>query len=125
MSRRSRLTIAYHVTPRRNLKRILSEGLIPRVGPRSKRLGEIEPAIYVFTSMAGVEDALMNWLGDEFADSTPVVVLRITLPQGASDESAAAYERLVRHAIAPASINVLPAAHRLTRRTSLSNKHRR
>lgn len=65
----------YHVASRTNLEAITEEGLAPRVGERSARLGEAESRIYLFDSQASAEDALGSWLGDEYDDEDELVLL--------------------------------------------------
>ena len=67
VSKRIFMTTLYHVTEKKNLKSILENGLIPQIGERSKQLNE-SPAIFLFDSVEKLNDALMNWLGDEFED---------------------------------------------------------
>lgn len=56
----------YHVTPIENLPSIKRYGLIPKIGKRSQKLGEPVEAVYLFLNKDEVNDALANWLGDEF-----------------------------------------------------------
>lgn len=67
----------YHLTPRRNLEAIKAQGLMPTVGERSESLGEAEPRIYLFDSKESLEDALGNWLGEEFDEDEELVALSI------------------------------------------------
>lgn len=67
----------YHITPRRNLEAIKREGLKPSLGERSTSLGEEEPRIYLFDSKESLEDALGNWLGEEFDEDEELVALSI------------------------------------------------
>ena len=60
--------MAYHVTLESNLKSILSQGFIPSIGERSEKLGENEKAVYFFNSLQECDNALWNWLGEEFED---------------------------------------------------------
>lgn len=61
--------IAYHVTPNHTYQtKIKRHGLIPRIGARSKNIGEPVERIYLFDSLDECESALMNWLGDEYED---------------------------------------------------------
>lgn len=70
----------YHVTPTENVSRIMSEGLVPQRGPRSVQL-ESEDGIYLFKTMEGVENALSNWLGEEFEeDDVSLTLLGVELP---------------------------------------------
>lgn len=65
----------YHVTRKEDLPSILAEGLQPRIGPRSIQIGESSPAVYFFPDMESVENALLNWLGEEFDDDEIVVLV--------------------------------------------------
>jgi hypothetical protein len=69
----------YHVTPKRNLKSIKSNGLTPQIGDNSTRLGETEEAIHVFYNLDDLEDALSNW--DLFDEDEELVCLKITVPK--------------------------------------------
>lgn len=51
---------AYHVSPRRLRNVILSEGLKPVLGPRSKRFGEDEPKLFFTKDIANSIDLLKN-----------------------------------------------------------------
>lgn len=70
----------YHVTTERQSRKILVNGLSPRKGSRSRDFGEEDPAIFLFTSIEEAEDAVMNWLGDKYNESTPLVLLEIKVP---------------------------------------------
>ena len=72
----------YHVTPLDQVSNILETGLEPRIGPRSERM-ELEPRIWLFGDQESVDQALMNWLGDEMYGAewhSGYAVLRIDLP---------------------------------------------
>ena len=57
--------LVYHVTDAQSLDSIAEYGLIPLLGVRAKRLGELAPAVYLFKTREQAEDAIVNWLGDE------------------------------------------------------------
>jgi len=97
----------YHVTPARNLSRIRSEGLIPRVGARSKRLGEKVPAVFVFPTIDDVDVAMDQWLLDEFPESTRLALLKVDLPPDLPCHSDVEYEIGVRAPIPPCALTVL------------------
>lgn len=84
----------YHVTDYNNLDSIMSKGLIPQVGERSKLLNE-ESSIFLFTSnnINEISDSICNW-EDFFEDDTRLVLLEIKLPKihKLSSESCADYE---------------------------------
>ena len=71
----------YHATPAANLSAILAEGLEPRIGARSRMIGEEEPAIYLFDALPLLEDAIGGWLGDAYEEAgiPEVALLEITL----------------------------------------------
>lgn len=98
--------LLYHLTPTYHLPRILSEGLLPRRGPRSRRLGEALLSIYFFTSRADADQALMNWLGDEFEEDTHLALLEVQLPTGLAYRQEA-FEVQVFAPIPPEAIRVL------------------
>ena len=56
----------YHVTPARNLPAIMRDELIPKIGRRSRKLKEPVAGVHLFDSIDAAEDAVANWLGDEF-----------------------------------------------------------
>lgn len=39
---------AYHITTKENMKKIKEQGLTPKLGERSKSVGDTEKAIYFF-----------------------------------------------------------------------------
>lgn len=67
--------MAYHVTLKSNLEQILKNGLIPFIGKRSQNLGETEKAIYFFHSLEDCDNALWNWLGEEYEDTEEDLVI--------------------------------------------------
>lgn len=69
----------WHVTAAGNKNRIEAEGLVPRIGPRSEAAGETVPYVYLFESTNDMEDALINWLGDELEDEE-LILCEISLP---------------------------------------------
>jgi hypothetical protein len=71
--------VYYHVTKSNNIDSIMKNGLMPSVGDRSKKMNE-RPSIFLFKSIQDVEDAMMNWLGDELEDH-PATLLKIKIPQ--------------------------------------------
>ena len=85
----------YHVTTKEAWESIQKEGLVPRIGERSKKIREPIPAVYLFESEAAMLDAVHNWLGEEFEDAygedCDMVVLKVMPPAGILlDESVAA-----------------------------------
>lgn len=100
-------SIAYHVTPTRNLRSIMKNGLRPQIGDRSSQLdGEVE-GIFLFPSLGDVEAAVSSWLGDEFDEDEELSLLAVDITglennivQGAD------YETIVNTTISPDRIKV-------------------
>ncbi len=67
----------YHVTRKRNVKNIMANGLVPKIGTNSRMLGETEKAIHVFYDPIEMEDAIANW--DLFDEDAVLSVLRIKI----------------------------------------------
>lgn len=97
------MAIMYHVTPTKNLRLIMIYGLVPRKGPRSSKL-ENKKAVYLFPNLDDVENALMNWLGDEFGDEQ-LALLKVNVKGEVYSD--AEYERYVTTTIQPSNIKVL------------------
>jgi len=99
--------MAYHVTPTRNLRSIMKNGLRPQIGDRSSQLdGEVE-GIFLFPSLGDVEAAVSSWLGDEFDEDEELSLLAVDITglennivQGAD------YETIVNTTISPDRIKV-------------------
>lgn len=58
--------LLFHITLAKSLPSILLHGLKPRIGPRSKALGEAVPRVYCFVTRESAEEAVGGWLGEEF-----------------------------------------------------------
>lgn len=71
----------FHVTPKKNLQSILSNGLLPQIGERSAEIGEPEPCIFLFPIFEEMDNALYNWLGEAFKDDEELVILQIDVPE--------------------------------------------
>lgn len=84
----------YHVTPTKNVKSILRNGLKPSVGARSAKLNE-KPGTYLFKHKVDAHNAVMNWLGDEH-EGTPLSLLKVSLPDHIkAHQTEAGYEHVV------------------------------
>lgn len=68
----------FHVTPKACLSGVLETGLVPSVGRRASAAGEPTPRVWLFPSYSSLEDAMLNWLGDEL-DGLDPVALKIVL----------------------------------------------
>lgn len=94
----------YHSTPISNLESILKDGLIPQIGERSIQLNE-SAGVYLFTSYEQCENALCNWLGEEFDElDEDVVTLEIELPDAFPLEESVEWEAVARERIQPTYI---------------------
>lgn len=76
--------LLYHVTEKKNLTDIKTNGLVPKIGPRSQNAGETEPKTYLFRHREDMENAVVNWLGDEFDEDESIVALEIQMPATAA-----------------------------------------
>lgn len=97
--------VAWHATPTENLDAILREGLMPRIGPRSRDYGEIEPAVYLFPDLAAVEAGASSWMEDAFGPEAALALLRVDL-SGWPDVSAAGFELVCRSPVPASRISV-------------------
>ena len=74
----------YHVTKASNLESIMNNGLKPRIGELSKLCDECVERIYLFKSEDDMENALMNWLGENinnlYGESAEFIALKIEIP---------------------------------------------
>jgi hypothetical protein len=118
----------YHVTLAENLSSILCDGLRPNIGPRSRASGEPRAAVYFFRDRAGVENGLLNWLGQWFTDhhgeEAPLAIIQIE-GVAESHSSPGAYELLSTEWVPPGAISAIfdeswrPLQHHLL---ALSNR---
>jgi len=100
--------VVYHVTPAENLNQIMSQGLIPQKGERSRKILDEKPAIYCFPDKNSMEDAVMNWLGDEFDEDEALALLEIdTTGLKGHVTDGAEYEVAITSAIPVQNIRVL------------------
>ena len=100
-------TIMYHVTSKRNWAKIRTEGLKPKIGPRSSKLKE-KSGIFLFTSMDHLEDALMNWLGEEFEDDETLAILKVTVDiNKLVIDPSVVYEAIYTQPISPKDIKLV------------------
>lgn len=98
--------VVYHVTPTRNIKKIMQQGLIPAVGDRSKKITDEKSGIFTFPDKTSAEDAIMNWLGDEFDDDEDLSLLAINI-DGLRTTKGADYEIIVTDKINPSRIKIV------------------
>ena len=98
----------FHVTPCCNVPNILREGLVPQIGLNSETAGEKVPGIYLFKDLGAVENALLNWLGDEFED-TPLSLLRVHISEAVLMREPESFEYVCRISIHPENIQVVAA----------------
>jgi hypothetical protein len=99
--------ILYHITPTRNLSNVMKNGLVPKIGKRSKAFGEPKPAIYFFPDLKTVVDGIENWLAHEFSENARLSLLEITLPPDMDVYSDVGFERHVYEVIPPNCIKII------------------
>jgi hypothetical protein len=96
----------YHVTPKKNLRFIKKEGLVPQTGANSALYGETENKIYLFPSIDDAENAVMNWLGDLYDEDIALALLQVDV-SGIELGSEVGYEQYTLSSIPPDRIKVL------------------
>lgn len=94
----------YHVTEAENLASIMRDGLVPSIGARSKALGEMRESIYFFPTEEDMNNALSNWLGEEFED---VEIAILNVSSDSIVEGEVDYEHISKTVIAPECITVV------------------
>lgn len=101
-------TVVYHITPAQNLRSIMQHGLKPQVGDRSVKLSNELTAVYCFPDKSSLEDAMTNWLGDEFDEDEQLALLSINTSnlQGSYTPNAE-YEVAITSVIPPSNIKIL------------------
>jgi hypothetical protein len=97
--------IVYHVTPTKNVKTIMWNGLHPQIGDRSSKIAGESNGVFVFTSKTDAENAVMNWLGDEFDEYEELTLLAIDAT-GLDMEPGANYEQIITSDIEPSRIKI-------------------
>lgn len=86
----------FHVTLYSNAWKISREGLQPQIGERAENCEEQGPVVFLFSTQEDMENALSNWLGDEFGDDQ-IVILKIRLPK--SYENDLIYDSAVKYEV--------------------------
>ena len=90
------------MTPISNQEEILQNGLLPQKGERAQKLGEEEDAVYLFSTYEACEEALCNWLGEEFEDlEEELVTLKVELPEDFPLEQIVEWEMVAKQIIEP------------------------
>lgn len=101
----------YHVTTKANLNSIQKTGLTPAIGDRSADLGEDTNRIYLFDSKESVNDALGNWLGEEFDEDEELILISVNAsnidsPTPTFDDPEGSFEWITENAILASSIKI-------------------
>jgi hypothetical protein len=79
---------------------------VPKRGARSRSARETQPAIFVFPDSVSMEDAITNWLDDEFED-IPLSLLELTVPRAWLTQHAIRWEAAIMQPVPPDRIRVL------------------
>lgn len=99
--------VYYHVTPKRNLRAIAERGLLPKRGTRSRALGEVSEAVYLFADAESLETAGGNWLLDEFSEGALLAVLAVRLPQPLTAVRGQEFEVTSTEIVGPGALTLL------------------
>jgi len=97
--------VFFHVTKKSNLSRIQSIGLVPSKGERTNKLMD-QQGIYLFPDIDSVEDALMNWMGDEFDEAEDLVILKVRIQDPSLLTQTTGWEFVYSSTIPPLDIQV-------------------
>jgi hypothetical protein len=74
-------TLAYHITPTRNLPNILTYGLEAKRGRRSKNARERGQAVYLFHDVSALAYGLDRWLDNMFSKKTLLGLLAVDMSE--------------------------------------------
>jgi hypothetical protein len=108
-------SVLFHITPIKNLKPIFGrdglpgEGLVPKLGQRSREALEPRPATYFFPTADDVASACSGWLADCFSEEARLVLIGVLLPDETGIHSDVGYER---HVYDPIPASALTLLHR-------------
>lgn len=97
------MPLFFHITPRSNLQSISTTGLLPQLGDRARQLEHETAGVFLFTSRTACEDALSNWLGEEFDEDEDLLLLEVDVTAFAYDQ-VVDWEAIVRTPIPPSAI---------------------
>lgn len=97
--------VFFHVTKKSNLSQILSIGLVPSKGERANKIMD-QQGIYLFPNIDSVEDALMNWMGDEFDEDEDLVILKVRIQDPSLLTQTTDWEFIYFSTISPIDIQV-------------------
>ena len=97
--------IYYHITPAKNVKWIMKGGLTPNTGSASSSYGETEERVYLFSSLTDAQDAVNNWLGDQYEED--ILALLEVDASGIDLKSDVEWEFYTNQTIPPNRIKIL------------------
>ena len=83
--------IGYHITPRRNINKILSKGFIAK---RPRDMKSDAKAVYCFYSIDDLNNALNNWYLDRYSENTKFAVFEVDISEYSTIEGAE-YEHVI------------------------------
>lgn len=107
--------IFYHASPTILEDFIKSNGLIPKLGERSKHI-EDENKVYLFQEYTDLQNALSGWLGEEFEEIDSITLWEVRLPENFPVEpsfpeeyikTGKSWEFFSRHTISPKFLKIL------------------
>lgn len=87
--------IGYHITPRRNINKILSKGFIAK-RPRDMKCDA--KAVYFFYNYNELNNALNNWYLDRYSENTKFAVFEVDISEYKTIEGAD-FEHVIPHDI--------------------------
>jgi hypothetical protein len=99
------MTKVYHATLKKHVPKIMKDGLLPKIGARSKSAGEKAKAIYVFPDWTSMIDGITNWLGDEIPYA--MSILELTIPSDWMTHDNLRWEATISQIVPPDHIRVI------------------
>lgn len=99
--------IFFHITPTRYFRAILTQGLQPRIGPRSRRCGETAPAAYLFPSIDDLINGCTTWIEKWFGEGAKLGLIAANLSETPHPFPDITWERQVTVSIGPEHLTLL------------------
>ena len=95
----------WHVVDAHHAADVMRQGLIPRIGARSRRARENKAAVYVFPDWTSLVDGLTNWLGE--ASNYRQAILELRVPKSWLVHHNIRLEATIERPVPPEMIRVL------------------
>lgn len=91
--------ILYHVTTKKNAKKIKTNGFKPQLGKNARACNEPKPAIWFFPDEITMMDALGGWFEDLCEDK--MYCIKVNVPDSYVNDSTVDYEKVIYRQVDP------------------------